>query len=223
MEVAEIASLRRRCLASVIDGVVTVTPVVLVAGGGVWLYLWYDHRRSGSDAAKGPDISPSDGRMAAFRRFGESRRWQIALSVGAVPIEVRMRNWRSPGMRLMGLLRADVRTGGPVTVRSLLVRKAVVTAWQQLVRRLLRPSDERFRERAKLMRADLEEARQRHADDPEALDRARREITERQHVRPWISCCHGLLSATPLYLPALWSDRNQTLPDRLAGIVVIRD
>jgi len=157
VEVAEIASLRRRCLASLIDGVVTVTPVVLVAGGGVWLYLWYDHRRSGSDAAKGPDISPSDGRMAAFRRFGESRRWQIALSVGAVPIEVRMRNWRSPGMRLMGLLRADVRTGGPVTVRSLLVRKAVVTAWQDL------------------------------------------------------------------YLPALWSERNQTLPDRLAGIVVIRD
>jgi len=57
----------------------------------------------------------------------------------------------------MGLLRADVRTGGPVTVRSLLVRKAVVTAWQDL------------------------------------------------------------------YLPALWSERNQTLPDRLAGIVVIRD
>jgi hypothetical protein len=219
----EVASLSRRLLASLVDGVVTVTPVVLATGGGIWLYLWYDRRRSGSNAVKGPNISPGDGPTAAFRRFGESRRWQIALSVGVVPIEVRMRNWRSPGMRVMGLRRADARTGGPVTVRSLLVRKAVVTAWQDLVRRALRPSDERFRERGKLMRADLEEARQRLADDPEALDRARREITKRYRVTPWIFCSRGLLSSTPLYLPALWSERNQTLPDRLAGIVVVRD
>ena len=64
----------RRLLASLIDGVVTVTPVVLATGGGVWLYLWYDRRRSGSDAAKGPNLSPGDGPTEAFRRFAEKIR-----------------------------------------------------------------------------------------------------------------------------------------------------
>jgi hypothetical protein len=31
----------------------------------------------------------------------------------------------------------------------------------------------------------------------------------------------GLLGLVPKYLPALWSGRNQILPDRVAGIVVV--
>jgi hypothetical protein len=32
-----------------------------------------------------------------------------------------------------------------------------------------------------------------------------------------------LLGSGPLHLPALWSARNQTMPERVAGIVTVRD
>ena len=205
MEAAEIASLRRRWLASLIDGGAVVAPVVLATGGGVWLYMRYDRQ------------------FAAFRRFGESRQWAFALQAASLPIEIRLRNWRSPGMRAMGIHRADARNGGPVTVRSVVVREAVVTTWREVVRRALRPSEERFRERRRLIEEDLEEIRRRHADDRDARDRAMQEVLKRYGVRPWATLSRGLLGFLPPYLPALWSERNQSLPDRLAGIIVVRD
>ena len=32
-----------------------------------------------------------------------------------------------------------------------------------------------------------------------------------------------LLTTVPIYAPALWSPRNQTLPEWLAGLVVVED
>jgi hypothetical protein len=40
-------------------------------------------------------------------------------------------------------------------------------------------------------------------------------------VRPWGPCGRALLGLVPRYLPALWSPRNQTLTDRVAGILVV--
>lgn len=223
MEAAEIASLRRRFLASSIDGVVMCGPIMLTLGGGTWLRLKYHRRRSGSDAMEEPGISPGEGRLAAFGRFGESRRWRLALQAASLPIEIRLRNWRSPGMRITGIRRADARSGGPVTARSVVVREAVVTAWRELIRSIQRPSDERFREHQRLMKADLEEVRRRLGSDPDARDRAVAEVSKRYRVTPWTSCGRGFLGTLPPYLPALWSERNQSLPDRLAGIIVVRD
>ncbi|MGO9888710.1 MAG: hypothetical protein ACLP0L_12495 [Solirubrobacteraceae bacterium] len=49
------------------------------------------------------------------------------------------------------------------------------------------------------------------------------EVAKRYRLRPWSSCGRGLAGLVPLYLPALWSARNQTVPDRIAGIVTVRD
>lgn len=219
----EVVSLRRRAAASLIDGLVIVTPTVLASGGAVALVMWYRGRGAGSEDVDGRDESRFGRGLAAFRRFGESPRVGFAFEAALLPVDVRLRNWRSPGMRALGLRRADVRTGGPVTVRSALIHKAVQLAWRELTRRVQRPFDERFRERHARMKADLDEARRLHAGDLDAQQRAMTEMVRRYGVKPWPSCARGLLGAVPLYLPALWSERNQTLPDHVAGIVVVRD
>ena len=205
MEAAEIASLPRRLLASLINGVVIVVPIVLAMVIGSRLFGRLDRR------------------LSALQHLSESRRWQLALQAALLPIEIRLRNWRGPGMRVMRIRRADARTGGPVTVRSSVVRTAVVTAWRELVGAAQRPSDERFRERRRLIEADLEEARRQHPDDDAARRAAMMEVFKRHRVTPWASCVRGSLSTSLMYLPTLWSERNQTLPDRLAGIIVVRD
>jgi hypothetical protein len=127
-------------------------------------------------------------------------------------------------MRIVGLRRADAQTGGPITVRSSVVREVVVTAWRGLIRRAQRPAEERFRERRRMMEADLEEVRRQHPDfDDAARQRAMTEVLKRHGVSPWGSCVRGLLGIVPPCMPALWSERNRTLEDRLAGIVVVRD
>jgi hypothetical protein len=205
VEAAEIAPLRRRFAASLIDAGVIGTPIMSAVIGGSWL------------------CARRDRELTAFRRFGESR-WQLAFHAASLPIEILLRNRRTPGMRIMGLRRADAHTGGPVTVRSSVVHEVVVTAWRELIRRAQRPAEERFRERRRLMEADLEEVRRQHSDiDDAARQRAITEVFKRHGVSPWASCVRGLLGIVPPYLPALWSERNQTLQDRLAGIVVVRD
>ncbi|MBV8217143.1 MAG: hypothetical protein JO325_01655 [Solirubrobacterales bacterium] len=49
------------------------------------------------------------------------------------------------------------------------------------------------------------------------------EVFKRDRVRPWASCARGLPGSVLLHLPALWTERNQTLPDRVAGVIVVRD
>lgn len=219
----EIASLQRRAGATLIDAAAFLTPTLLASGGGVALYRWHRRRRPGAEDADAPDPWDDDRWAGAFRRFGESRRWQFVLEAASLPIEIRLRNWRSPGMRALGLRRADTRTGGPVTVRSTLIRKAVVLTARELNRIQRRSFDERFRERHRLMKADIDEARRIHAEDREARERAMKEVVKRYGVTPWTACGRALLGVAPMYLPALWSGRNQTLPDRVAGILVVRE
>jgi uncharacterized RDD family membrane protein YckC len=213
-----IASLRRRALASLIDTVVLLLPVMVVAGGGVWLYMTYVGRRSDEE-----DRPLDFAERLPFRRLGEPR-GRLAMWAVSAPIEIGLRNWRSPGARAMGLRRVDVRTGGPVSVRSAVMRNAVDTASSELNRWLQRPFNERFAERQRALQTDLSELRQAYPDDDEGELRARtREVYRRHNLRPWEGCVRGLFGVVPKYLPALWSARNQTLPERAAGIIVVVD
>ena len=210
-----------------INIVLFLAPIALAVGGGAALYSRYVRYRhgAGADDRHSADAQPwPDERVpAAFRRVGESRGGRLALEAASLPLEIRWRNWRSPGMRALGLRRADARTGGPISVRRAVVRRAVLTASHELTRAAQRRSWERFRERQRRMKADLELARLHHPDDREARERAMREAFRRHRVTPWGSFVRAWLGSAPLYLPALWSERNQTLPDLVAGIVVVRD
>jgi hypothetical protein len=204
----EIASLRRRGVASVIDLGVFVPPLVLAGLAGFGLYEAF-----GGDERDG----------SSYRRALQSQRFQLASVAVSALLGVALRNSRSPGARVLGLRRADARTGGPVSVRSALGHVAVDTASGRMNRRALRPLRQRAEERLKVIEAELAELRRIHAGDDEALRRAMFDLSKRHRATSAGACGRVLLGVVPLYLPALWSARNQTLPDRIAGIIVVRD
>lgn len=216
----EIASLGRRSVARAIDAVVFLVPALLAGAGVGGLYVAY--RRWRGDGDDDPLAWDEHG-FPVFRRLGQTPAWRVGSRVAWVPIEVRMRNRRSPGDRAMGLRRVDARTGGPVSVRSVLVIEAVRTAWSELNRLVQRPSQRRFEERRRFIKAELSEARGYQEGDTEAQKRAMFEVAKRYRLRPWSWCAGGVLGSLPLYLPALCSARHQTVPERVAGIVTVRD
>ena len=202
----ELASLPRRGLASVID-VAVFLPVLGGAGvAGVKLYSAF--------AGKDPSW---------FGPAVQSRRWGLALEGASVPIEVWLRNSRSPGARALGLRRVDARTGGPISVRSVLVRTAFQTVSRELRRPVNRPFERRLAERGELVEAELAEVRRIHANDAKARARASLDVYKRHGFGPAAPIVRALVKVLPLYLPAVWSPRNQTLPERAAGIVTVRD
>lgn len=163
-------------------------------------------------------------RIERIRQVAQSMaRWRWALHVPYCLIVVRIRNLRTPGMRLMRTRRADARTGGPVTVRSAIVSYAVSTAWSELGRRLYRGADARDRERQTQVQAEVQEIQRRHAGDREAMERA---IAECYSERSY-NCMRPAVRRLPLamlpLLPILWTERRQTAADWLAGIVVVSD
>ena len=162
----EIASMRRRALAALIDAAVFLPPVALVGGGGVWLYIAYLRRRSGEEEAEF-DFAEH----APFRRIAEPR-WRAGLWAATAPLDIALRNWRSPGARAMGLRRVDARTGDPVSVRGAAIHNVVQTASGELNRWVQRPFSKRFAERQRALRAELREISRTHGDDHEAQHRA---------------------------------------------------
>jgi uncharacterized RDD family membrane protein YckC len=218
----EIASLQRRALASLIDTAVFLPPMTLAGGGGLWLYMRYLRPRSDSDSdQEGPESDLHFAERLPFRRLTEPR-GRVAMWAVAAPIDIALRNWRSPGARAMGLRRVDAHTGGAVSVRSAFIRSSIDTSSRELYRLVQHRFTKRFTERQRALRVELSELRRTHADDDEGELRARiQEAYRRHNVRPWSSCGRGLLGLVPKYLPALLSARHQTLPERVAGIVVV--
>jgi hypothetical protein len=104
--------------AASIDAVVLVPATVAIVGGGVVLYT---RRRE----VEPEDVDPGD----VAERL---RRWRWGILVVTLPLAVRGRNWRGPGYKILGLRAADARTGGPVTLRSAIIRWGVATAFGQL-------------------------------------------------------------------------------------------
>ena len=195
-------------MASLIDLSVFVPPLVLAVVAGFKLYEAF-----GGDMGDG----------FSYRRAMQSQRFQLASVAASALLGVAFRNSRSPGARALGLRRADARTGGPVSVRSALVHVAVEAASGQMNRRTLRPFRQRAEGRLKIVNAELAELRRIHAGDDDALRHAMRDLSKRHRGMSACACGRALLGNVLLYLPALWFDRNQTLPDWIAGIVVVRD
>jgi hypothetical protein len=139
---------------------------------------------------------------------------------------VNRRNWRSPGMYLMHLRRCDARTGGPVTVRSAVIRHLVDQARDRLISRLLTPRIERYQASMNAIQPELDAARRQHPDDFAAQQQAISQIYSDAGVNPTGGCWLPLL---PLAvrgadgLMVLFMPRRQSPPDWLAGIVTVRD
>ncbi len=100
-----------RLFAATVDAVIFL-PVVFGAGGYAVHVVTSRRRRAGRSADDGDE----------FQRWLSTPQLAWGFRVFGLVSEVAMRNSRSPGARIVGIRRADARTGGPVTVRSALIR-----------------------------------------------------------------------------------------------------
>jgi hypothetical protein len=204
-----VAPLWRRFAAGAIDTVIGVIPIGAVAIG-TWRLRTVYRRWRGHHVTQAPTLYPGSP-------------WSRAIEAILQPVSVQARNWRSPGYRVLGLRRVDARTGGPVTFRSAVIRSVATRLSGQATRSLVRPWQTHHAERLKAIQTEVREVQRAHGDDHEAANRAVIEIYTREGVNPLSSCVPTLIAATAPQLPAVWSPLEQTIPERLAGIVVVRE
>lgn len=210
-----IASWRRRLLASLVDLIVSVfAGVALVAGGVAWAFV----RARAQSADKTVDADAIE-RASPWRL---SVRQQAILWAASMGLGVLGRNWRSPGFRLLRLQRVDVRTGGPVTVRTALIVHTCDWAWGAMSRRLIRDPLRRQRERSREHSEALTEIRRKHAGDPQQRQLAVASFLE-QHASISLSTCLWPLLPEVLWrvVPALWVRQGRTIRDRVTGTAVV--
>ncbi len=207
------ASLGRRLGAGCID--LTCILAVIAGATGAKL-LWRKGRRD--DLWK--DLEDLLERGKAFM---ERPRWRRVGPVLSVASAVGLRNWRSPGMRLMRIHREDMRTGGPVTIRSVLTRHLVERARGRVMRRLTGARFERHQAQVQALQEDVDAARRAHPDDPAAQQRAIMQVYRDAGVNP-AGCCWWLLAGLGVEaLAVLATPRHQSVADWIAGIAVVRN
>lgn len=123
----------------------------------------------------------------------------------------------------MGIRTVDARTGGPVTLRSAVITQLVNLAYEQLLRRVRAPARRRYKRRRVDAERRVQEIRGTHAGDSAAIQAATAQVYRDNGV----NCLAPLATSMPVILvmplTALLSPRRQTVADRLAGIVVVRD
>jgi 60Kd inner membrane protein len=152
--------------------------------------------------------------------MGSSTTVSSAISMG---LEVGLRNWRSPGARLLGIRRVDAATGGPISIRSIVIHHFAARLLSAPFLELARPLQRREMERMQELAPLIAELRREHADDQEAMERAMMEFYAENRVNPLRSCLWVPGSVLAVRGAIFLSSRGQPLPDRLAGIVVVRD
>jgi uncharacterized RDD family membrane protein YckC len=210
----ELASLGRRLGAGCIDVSCVIGAIAVPMGGAL---IWSRARHG--DAWR--VVEHAQQRVTAW---GETLGWQRAEPVRSFATAVNRRNWRSPGMYLMHIRRADVRTGGPVTVRSALIRHlAGWGAWRLVSRRLVLPRLLRQQERMRALHADVEAVSRQHPDDPQARQQAIMQIYHDARATPTNCCWMPLVPCVISGLVILSTPRHQSLADWVAGIVVVSD
>jgi hypothetical protein len=205
-----IASLPRQAAAGACDGLLMLT-ILGTTAGAVFVALSRLGHRPGwfDDHGTAPNTL---------------ERWELPLRVASVGLSSIGADWRSPGMRALGIQRVDAVTGGPVTARSACVESAVGAVLWQAERRLRRPGREAYEARRQAANEEIERMRESHpyAEPAEILQRSQ-EILRRQGVGCGRLVLRGAAWVLALQLPALWSRRRQTLGQQLAGTVVVRE
>lgn len=217
-----VASLHRRFLASLIDALVGVFVAVSVIATGVLAFAL--GRKRGIDSkllrdvgSSGPDVS---------RRLG-SRPVKLALHLITFAVSASYKQRRSPGFRLLGLQLVDARTGGELSRQQEVIRHITRQAWSLVCRQLISTPKVQASLDHERLKSEIQAAQDRCAGDSDALQHEIIRIHSENKVHPArISCLPALvrpLLIAAIDLPAFWSPLKQSLPDRLAGIVTIRD
>lgn len=213
----QVASLRRRFLASLIN--VTVVGLTSTVAVGAWVLVAGRvlDRREGTTRAR------PTGSDAGASNPARSRRVKTALRLLAVASWMPMRERRSPGYRMLHMRLVDARTGDQPTPWQQIIRTVASNSWRALSNRPLARRDVRNLADYEKMRSELDAARREHPDDEEARSVAFMRIYEANKAQvSFLPILARLGVAVAIELP-VWSAEKQSLPDRLAGTIVIVD
>jgi hypothetical protein len=223
-----IASRRRRLMAGIIDAGVFLVGVGSVVAALVKFYPHYRNRRpdeTGADEDEGLDpINELLRRVSrALPNLNRGTSGGRVLAVAGWVIAVSARNRRSPGYRVVGIRRVDARRGGAVTIRSAVIHLASREGWAWLTRQAMGPAQRRASQRTKDFRAQVDEIKRQHADDPDAGQDAITSLYKSADVNCLTPIVWGLPAVLAGPLSSLLSGSHQTIGDRLSGTVIVRD
>jgi 60Kd inner membrane protein len=242
-----VASLRERLLAAVVDAAVVGLGIAVVVGLGIGAAVAYARVRGEDDddnadqdededeedatplRSRGDrDLDDQDDRSRGIQHrtgeFLQSRLVGAALRGAGAGLAIANRNWRSPGFRVVGLRRVDARTGGPISVRSVLIGQLFDQVRQATTRPLFRPRAHRERDRLRELAPQLQEIQHKYEADLQAQQRAMREFYKANQVNPLAEC--GWLVAGPILsqlVLAIAIRNGRTAYDRLTGTIVVSD
>jgi uncharacterized RDD family membrane protein YckC len=209
----QVAPLGRRAAAAAIDSGLVAAGVGMAIGAGIGIAVAADRGL----VQVGERLKRLGDRVSTGV---ESQRVSRIIDLASFAASVHLRNARSPGMKVMHLRRADARSGGPVTVRSVVIRQLVWLASGRISARVWRPGWGRYQARLKELHTEFQEFRRQHPDDKEAEMAF---YSSHKGAVP-TSCCAVMAANLVLQrVPALLTPRRQNLADWVAGIVVVSD
>jgi len=218
----EVASLRRRFVASLFNALVGILALVLTIGAGAGVFTAMRRRGVSFGFLRGLS---SGGTNIPVRL--QSQPLKSILQIAAFSLPLLRKKRRSPGFRLLGLWLVDARTGNSASRRQEIIRAAMRQTWQVLCRRLVPIPKTRASAEHEKLRSEIELARRRYAQDQQALQREVTRIYRETKVEPARTSCLPMLWRLPLRsaidLPFFWSPHKQSLVDRLAGTVIVCD
>jgi uncharacterized RDD family membrane protein YckC len=203
-----VAPIGRRLLAGGIDASCILSAIAAALAAA----LFWGWREKDTD---GGGLAP----LQHWNAWSKSPLWRC----GALVYAVGLRSWRTPGMRVMGIRRVDARTGGPVTVRSALIRHLAEQSRGVIVERFVAPRFRRAREPVEALQADVRAAERAHPDDQAARLRATMDVYGSAGVTPWAGCLPLTIPLVAEVVFTLLTPRRQSPNDWIAGIVVIKD
>jgi hypothetical protein len=163
-------------------------------------------------------LQGGDGELRGMPSLRLTRRHRLVLAIVFVPLQIRSRNWRSPGWRLMGLRQVDARGRAGVSPQRADPARGAHGA-ERVDIAVAGAMEAARRERVKDTVASAEAYQSHHR---QAMARAIRNSLETNQVPTWRGCAMPLLLSAARDLPASWSPLKQTVPERLAGTVVVR-
>lgn len=153
-----------------------------------------------------------------------SWRMRMMVVVPALAFGLHNRNRRSPGARAMGLRHVQLSTGGQITVRSVLIKSLASDALKALRNLATGPMVDRATKRWRDLQPQIRDLERQHAGDKAALERAMMDFYREQKFNPLSPLVRSALPSLAVgIIPVLLSPRRQSIPDLLAGVVVVTD
>jgi uncharacterized RDD family membrane protein YckC len=151
-------------------------------------------------------------------------RWRPALFGVGLADAILRRNRRTYGQAAMRLRRVDASTGGPVSIRSAIVRYVVSALISALAKRVTARANQRWRERLNALKPEIAELGRKHPEDLGPLLRDLWALARKRGADPFAPVKASIATQTAAhFLCMLLAPKQQGLSDVVAGIATVRE